>query len=521
MAEHASPREEHGALVDALEEMAVAVSPRRADDGEQRPKANSKPSRKALKQHVAAASGSADPVLERMADWERRRDDRLSELRRSERMVEARECTFHPETYSPAPGATNEQRFEDRLALKARASAERKRRLVAEAESLAREECTFKPEIHPSPIPHHADATSMYSSVSPAQELHYTPVEERTTQSRINAYYATDWRNRIDPECTFSPIVSRHAESVYRSERAAEAGLPVHERLYQKSAASKARRSCSGDAARGNVEDCDDPLGPVLSAELAALRGHFRLQDRQDPMLTFYCNALGTDDPTTIMATLNRGADSESDDDVAEPSDDEDVRYVRFNEFISRQNDLERRRQQHIQQVRDETQPSHQPTVCPRSRALASAAKNKPRAPKPAKWDEPTFKPALSKTAEGLHRRGTDDMTRDAQRVAAKREERLAEKDREEDKELTFQPATNSQRYPQVQSWLSVKNLRLYTQRMEGSRQQREARRIEMQRRKENAEVAECTFQPQLNELPSYIRDMAQSSHVLRDSVLE
>jgi hypothetical protein len=499
--------------------------------------------REQLQSRVVASQNQAErrlPPVERLALWEERRQRHLKQREAEAREEAVRECTFRPVIHEYTADkyeleTDSQVRVEERLARHAQRSAEKHRRLVAQAEAVAAAECTFVPEIHASPIPaHNRSAPSVSSAGIPPYEadgvkvFEYVPVEERTTQARLHHLLASDWHEREDPECTFRPVISPTADIVYEVSRPNESAMGVYERLYNRSIASVAMGRASPPPSTHNRSVPDEELPGSLAAELDGLRALVGAR-LGDDVMTFYRNVLNADDPVPIREALDHSSSQDgSEERQNEPADDSaDVRFVRFNDFIRRQNALEVRRRRAIDRVRFETEGPFKPSMCEQSRLLAKEARARGQntsrsARRPADQASYTFVPSLSKAGSIHNRRGTSDMAKDAARIEAHRQQLRDDKDRAESKLLTFKPALEPppKAYSKIVSVLSQRNLPNLHKRLKAKEAQRESVRTQAQEKRDEKERAACTFRPVLNGVPVYVADMARSAQVLRGALI-
>jgi hypothetical protein len=516
-----------------------------------------------------AQQGRPEPLRnmstdERLVAWEQRRLHRQAQAAAEARAREAEECTFNPEIHTlkerrfAVESSASDLPVEYRLAQKAQASAARRRRLMAEAEALTARACTFAPEIHASPIPHrtrsapsesatgtdpYADGDSREEDYDGIHVFEYVPVETRTTQSRLHHMLGSDWHQRNDPECTFRPVISPTADVIYENVRVEESDMGVYERLYQRSIASTSARgghttlaTTESSRARSSSPPRDDArdLPRAVEAELDDLRRRFGASSGFD-LFTFYRNVLGTDDPQPLRGALDHtdvdsGESSDVEDGAADDDDPSLVRYVRFTDFIHRQNALEHRRRAAVQRVRREHDGTFHPFVCGRSSVLAAERKKRGGQPavtarKHVPFDEPTFQPTcLNHKDKEWAKRGPADMLMDAQRAEARKQKLRDDKQQAVTKEHTFKPVVvpfkTSDKNQPVQSVLSLKQLPKYMNLVAAKQERRKQQTARAREHQEQATLAECTFKPTLNQVPAYISEMARSTQALRQALL-
>ena len=128
-----------------------------------------------------------------------------------------------------------------------------------------------------------------------------------------------------------------------------------------------------------------------------------------------------------------------------------------------------------------------------------------------------TFQPTLSKRAEKLRPRTTDEMSRgDLQRSESNRRKLKLEADLQQLSGATFQPEL-SQRARRTKSVLQLsQDPSQFLEWHKTSTLKKEQRRLELLREKEAKESEGCTFSPETRDCPAYVKRIAKSMSIVK-----
>ena len=206
-----------------------------------------------------------------------------------------------------------------------------------------------------------------------------------------------------------------------------------------------------------------------------------------------------------------------------------------FSNFLSRQNQRSARREKNLENLRKKSTPSHKPRICSRSRHIASTTaqggfmqrlakdalrkehgKMKHKA-EIARLESCTFKPNILASSRARPARSFTELSRGdslKRETAARLMKLKAEQDELEG--LTFRPKLNPSN---ARSRLNILNdPDSYLERIQKQEENFSIRRRKALQEQEMKEFAECTFHPQINDAPQYIKRIAKSMALARDA---
>ena len=207
----------------------------------------------------------------------------------------------------------------------------------------------------------------------------------------------------------------------------------------------------------------------------------------------------------------------------------------KFNDFLARQNSRTAKREKNLENLRQRATPSHKPRICSKSRKIASSTaqggfmqrlakdalrkehgKMKQKA-EIARLESCTFKPNILASSRARPARSYTELSRgdSLKRETAARLMKLKAEQDELDG-LTFQPKLNPSN---ARSRLNILNdPDSYLERIQKQEENFSIRRRKALQEQEMKEFAECTFHPQINDAPSYIKRIAKSMALARDA---
>eukprot|EP00658_Telonema_sp_P-2_P055742 TRINITY_DN44300_c0_g1_i1.p1 TRINITY_DN44300_c0_g1~~TRINITY_DN44300_c0_g1_i1.p1 ORF type:complete len:225 (+),score=67.64 TRINITY_DN44300_c0_g1_i1:177-851(+) len=198
--------------------------------------------------------------------------------------------------------------------------------------------------------------------------------------------------------------------------------------------------------------------------------------------------------------------------------------------FVERQKIKEEKRQEKLELLRGSMEPTHEPMLCKKS--LDITAKNKGKSSflerqqdaqlakqrkdllleRKTRDRECTFRPRISAKGMEQRARSVEELsTGDALRKEAMQEALRLRAQHQEMKGATFQPRI-LKTGPGVQGRLQIlSDPETYIARVQQEQMEHDRKIIQHQMDQQDAELAECTFQPQIHQAPSYVTRIARS----------
>lgn len=207
-----------------------------------------------------------------------------------------------------------------------------------------------------------------------------------------------------------------------------------------------------------------------------------------------------------------------------------------MDDFLERQKSKEEARQAKISQMKKALEPTHEPMLCKKSLAITQRcsrsdsflerqqqhqlqkAHNDQMLQRKSRDRECTFKPRIS--AKGMEQRArsvNELSTGDALKREATQEALRLRAEQQEMQGATFQPRILST--PGVEGRLRIlSEPETYIARVQKEQVEQDRRMIQRQIEQEDAELAECTFQPEIHQAPGYVQRIAKSMALTRSS---
>jgi hypothetical protein len=471
----------------------------------------------------AARSYVKENFHSRVMKWKETRERSLAQRREDNALEEMDDCTFQPHLAPsssrrrPASargarkGGTSQKDVVERLY-----STQKKSTRAAEAELTRKREeefrrtCTFQPNVNKK----RTGGRNNRRAMTPSR---YQQAQRRSNSSSRTPGYSQP-RHKARPvsnpqptgmdECTFQPKVNNV------SNKFASARLylqnNVHDRLstpradpqqaqsHQDSDSNRGGTSSRKSGGGGGVMDMDSFLAET---ERKTGRGSSRR-------------------PASARRSRGDGAVSTR---------------KSFSDFLSRQNQRSARREKNLETLRKKATPSHKPRICSRSRHIATSTsqggfmqrlakdalrkehgKMKHKA-EIARLESCTFKPNILASSRARPARSFTELSRGdslKRETAARLMKLKAEQDELEG--LTFRPKLNPSN---ARSRLNILNdPDSYLERIQKQEESFSIRRRKALQEQEMKEFAECTFHPQINDAPQYIKRIAKSMALARDA---
>ena len=503
------------------------------------------------------------------------RHERREEELKNEAMAE---CTFQPKiTKLPASyGAARSYVKEDFHSRVMKWKETREKSLAQRREDNVLEEmdsCTFKPTVNASGFRSHRAISTPRNQNN---HRHHTNGDQSNTKSVVERLYSTqrkatrtaeaELKRKREEEfqrtCTFQPNVGKQSTrssgrrsmtpSRYQQEQKKRGGGSSGDRSSSGGFTSASRRRATPKAQPSGMDECTfQPKVNTVSNKFASARLY--LQNNVHDRLSTPRAEPNNDQSNTRGGGKGSGVvDMESFIDSLEskksgrgrkrPSsarrsrdDDENGDGKHFNEFLARQNARSARREKNLQTLRKRSTPSHKPRICSKSRQIASNTaqggfmqrlakdalrkehgKMKQKA-EIARLESCTFKPNILASSRARPARTYTELSRGdslKRETAARLMKLKAEQDELEG--LTFQPKLNPSN---ARSRLNILNdPDSYLERIQKQEENFSIRRRKALQEQEMKEFAECTFHPQINDAPSYIKRIAKSMALARDA---
>jgi hypothetical protein len=482
------------------------------------------------------------------------RHERREEELKSEAM---QECTFKPKiTQLPASyGAARSYVKENFHSRVMKWKETREKSLAQRREDNVLEEmdsCTFKPHVNTSTFRSHRGTTTPRNEKRKNKD-----VVERlySTQRKATRTAEAELKRKREEEfqrtCTFQPNVGKGSNRNSRQ----RSMTPSRYQQQQKkrngssgySSASRGRRSTPKSQPTGMDECTFQPKVNTVSTKFASARlylqnnVHDRLSTpRAEPKEDNQQQRNGSVTPGVVdMESFIDSLESKKSSSRQRPSsarrsrDGDDPQ--KFNAFLARQNARSARREKNLENLRKRATPSHKPRICSKSRQIATSTaqggfmqrlakdalrkehgKMKQKA-EIARLESCTFKPNILASSRARPARSYTELSRGdslKRETAARLMKLKAEQDELEG--LTFQPKLNPSN---ARSRLNILNdPDSYLERIQKQEENFSIRRRKALQEQEMKEFAECTFHPQINDAPSYIKRIAKSMALARDA---
>ncbi|KAL9658432.1 hypothetical protein ABK040_005976 [Willaertia magna] len=201
-----------------------------------------------------------------------------------------------------------------------------------------------------------------------------------------------------------------------------------------------------------------------------------------------------------------------------------------FQEFLKRQNNTLKRKEQKVNFLKCALECSHQPSINQNSVELVKyrqsnfedRLKNE-QVRKDMKekqkhyWDDKdcSFKPKINKQSQQLKGRSAEDMCRDQQIIQKRLEQKKRMIEEKEMRDAPFQPKINS---TSAKSVLRVgTDPENYMNRLRSQMNKLEMKKKNIKWTSEQRELKECTFRPKIQEAPTYVKEIAKSMAVTKN----
>jgi hypothetical protein len=479
------------------------------------------------------------------------RHERREEELRNDAMSE---CTFQPKiTKLPASyGAARSYVKENFHSRVMKWKETREKSLAQRREDNVLEEmdnCTFKPEVNAPGFRSHRAVSTPRGRISQSSERSTTKnVVERlySTQRKATRTAEAELKRSREEEfkrtCTFQPNVGKRRNG-------GRAMTPSRYQQEQKKRGGYASARRAPKVQPTGMDECTfQPKVNTVSNKFASARLYLqnnvhdrlstpRAEPNQEHSPQSSSNSSGVVDMESFIDSLeskkSSGRSNKRPSSARRSRDGENSKN--FNEFLARQNARSSRKERNLQNLRKRATPSHKPRICSKSRQIASSTtqggfmqrlakdalrkehgKMKQKA-EIARLESCTFKPNILASSRARPARSYTELSRGdslKRETAARLMKLKAEQDELEG--LTFQPKLNPSN---ARSRLNILNdPDSYLERIQKQEENFSVRRRKALQEQEMKEFAECTFHPQINDAPSYIKRIAKSMALARDA---
>jgi len=545
----------------------------RALPKKKRPSSASAASRRPEKQ----GDGEVNGLLARSRDY--LYESRMSRLQAELREKQMAECTFKPKIrkmpdhYASGRGVDQGLTFDQRVALWKRRKAEEMEKKRQEKQDAELNGCTFHPKISKkskairarTPVRGRPSPTSTLSSRSTIKEesfssKHFVDVQEYQVEADgLNAHERLYRESKIDRLANLQEKARKEQEKQLRKECTFKpkllnsAAFPVRSK-YREEAESRRPSSAPGmrmgnemNSEQSNPirelgldDDCTfvpqtNPIHPsmenaqvylsrdVVTRLTQPLNGGYELRDENLHIDNVRDGRVM--DMETYLATLKKNKKPG----IRPSSASSQGTLQSFDQFLQRQQHMEKRRERRVQDVAKQVNPPHKPKLCRKSVEIANQrikgdflqrvargairkehenVRRKSRSMDP----ECTFQPQITKTAKALPSRTATEMSRgDSLRKETNARLMKLRVEQEELQDLTFTPEVLTAP-SEVEGRLKVlTEPDTYVRRLQQKNAVHSNRKNKIVHEQEMKELEECTFKPQIHEAPAYVKRIVRS----------
>eukprot|EP00760_Papus_ankaliazontas_P018504 PhM_4_TR17517/c0_g1_i1/m.51083 len=464
-------------------------------------------------------------VFDRTAEWQRRHDAMLNNLRVVREQEQLQECTFTPAISdgSHKIRGSHMERERTRAVSSGKRRQQRQKELADEEVS----ECTFHPAVNTEYATANKDADG-----SAARHHRYLDVSTASHDARrCDKHKPTP----DDVECTFTPRVHKlnttSTSSMYASTDVFTRLYSNAERLHHERSRTRGAHDETGD--NSMTMDASSMCAPHAATIQSMLR-EMNVLDKLAP--TSSVPSLRTSDWMGLEAAEYRYVDSDEEDSTVR---------IDFNEFLQRQNRKELDKAAHLRKITEETKPTHRPNLCPASLEKYKAHRERVQQMERRKQELERQRQQQNVSTDSHHSSNNNadpnnssgagdenerpqqpkiriDPTKMSDDVMRRRHaklqvlrEALAKKEMQD---ATFQPRTTKYA-SEVSSTLDQSRLENYIEHTQRQQREKMQRSEIIQRRQAESETNGCTFKPKRTPVPAYISRMAASMQHVREYV--
>jgi len=456
--------------------------------------------------HRSSVSSSFSEFAQRSELWELQRSMRCEERRRQKDAKEAAECSFQPAT-----GSRNHRP-----------------RTSGDSGSVGS-----------------TGGLDAHAAAALAARLSRPPLPLAPRRSNEAARWEKAREEEVMRECTFRPDLSQSSRS-YRlrpSSSSTSINMSTCDATSDTRVVAVERSSSVGTGEvserEGRRRDCFYPQTNAVARDMVNARAYL-----QDDVFTRLSqpphNASVSHPPAVHLSQQGELAPTQAsmESSISRCRSEASGAEISFLGFLQRQNFHEECRRERLEHLESVHAPTLQPELCNRSVRLAErrqarlASGGVPEASRARgcsgggngkvhpSWPWPdlecSFRPKITAAAQQRDRRSFSELSAgDHKRREAKLKRQREKKKETEMQSFSFTPQVNE--FCGVQSRLRIQeDPDMYLQRVEKERTQQDKRREAEQRKIIEQEAAECTFKPDVNPAPNFVRRMAESYRLVR-----
>ncbi|EFC48910.1 predicted protein [Naegleria gruberi] len=419
---------------------------------------------------------------------------------------EEKECTFRPKINSTSSSIVQCDKFHDRLVKwqeKKRKETERKREELLQEENT---QCTFKPKVFS--VSSNTESDACIKLFNSATKL----VEKK--KHNIKKLEQEEMK-----ECSFKPSISGDpsVQSRYLDQsKKSTSTVEDEECTFQ----PNIRKSIGGQNSSYLKSNPFERLSKVNRSRMEFDEKDSLLDELTDLESVDSSNQSSWQSSRPSSAPSSRGG-------RAYQASVEETSRKTFKDFIDRQQNTMKRKEQKINFIKSNMEHSHKPSI---NKTSIDLAKNRSKTPfeervkneiNRKKLNERqqsalaekncTFQPQINKTSKQLPSRGVEELSKGDLNLKQKKIEQTKKVlERSEFKDVTFKPKTNNGTKAKSILKLSTEP-ETYIERITQYKERNEYKKKMMLLSKEQKELEECTFKPQIHDAPVYVKEIAKS----------
>lgn len=380
------------------------------------------------------------------------------------------------------------------------------------------QECSFQPQTRKKKIEKKVDVAALTNRLS-------------SSQSRLkSSELARLWRERHDKEimqeCTFAPDLSKSclsfqhrdlSDTISELDSAGDASVGV---CASHGTASSKKRPTQHSPTPSFAPSTNGIASHMINAHAYLRESVFDRLSRQpcaDLAASESLDSFGQHDASQACASIPSS--------VGHNSEAHEAFQETFLGFLQRQNECDEERLTRLKQLEDETNGSHRPELCKRSRTLVasrgrgasstfdrlSCPKEKPQ-PAEVEQTAESFQPHINRRSKMLRSRSCTELSvLDQQKREQRAEKRRTDQERKDQKVTPFKPSICKNSATAQSRIRILEEPDSYLDRVEKLREKQTARSNHIRQQQVEKEASECTFKPSIKASPGYIRQMAES----------
>jgi len=478
-----------------------------------------RPTIKSLPSSYGAMKDSGTPFHARVTKWSKDKD---ADIRKKTMIIEKNEiaeCTFRPKISRNSERAIREMRgtgaredVSDRLYKSSSMYAEQRYRLIEEErvreDSEEKSQCTFQPKLFTKRFNETNSVNAKFARPVSASSVSFKAMQNETI------------KDHSVKECTFTPQINKIKPNMN------SAKLYVSANVVERLTRPNPNHNNSNHKGDESMRAFDTSF--VVGDTANGSRGNAVMD-----VASFLSNL------TQTPANNNGRESNEQKENGGGVSEDEILeRQKKFETFLHRQQQIVKRKEDHIRMITQATAPKFQPKLSKKSIEIGEEKFSNiaflDRVDKDvqkrlsseqfqsvALEKECTFQPKINEKSEKLRPRSAFELSRgDLFRKETNRRMLQMQTEQMEQAALTFQPQLSSYAQSMGRSKLQLNSgdpsqfLDWYKEKTNEKENQRQQ---EMKRREEEASK-DCTFSPKTIDCPEYVRRIARSMSIVKNA---